>query len=202
LCEIYAFVSINKFRLRDNIYNCIAIKDITELKTVEKELLREKQIVEEKNIALRSIIETFREQNEAFKVKFSLNMEKELLPLLKRLYLTDCGSEKYEYYHKICKKLHMVSDTVKDNGYFDVSVELSSRLSQAEERVFKMVVNGHTTKEIAETLCLSGYTVQTHRRNIRRKLNLNKKQVSIVAYIKSMQTGCGKDCLSEFSLDE
>lgn len=103
------------------------------------------------------------------------------------MYTTDFENEKYECYHKICKKLRVLSDISSDNEYSDAYIEILSKLSQAEERVLKMVVKGQTTKEIAAFLCISEYTVQTHRRNIRKKLDLNKKQMGITAYIRHIQ---------------
>lgn len=185
--EIHAYISLNKFLLRDVNYCCLSVKDISELKKVEQALVWEKRVVEEKNIALKNIIETIKQQNEDFRVTFLSDFEKEFIPLLKRMYTTDFENEKYECYHKICKKLRVLSDISSDNEYSDAYIEILSKLSQAEERVLKMVVKGQTTKEIAAFLCISEYTVQTHRRNIRKKLDLNKKQMGITAYIRHIQ---------------
>ncbi len=43
-------------------------------------------------------------------------------------------------------------------------------LSQREHEVFRQVVHGHTTKEVARRLHLSPKTVESHRTNINRKL--------------------------------
>lgn len=42
-------------------------------------------------------------------------------------------------------------------------------LSAREQAVLALVLAGHSSRQIAERLCLSVYTVNTHRRNIRRK---------------------------------
>jgi PAS domain S-box-containing protein len=185
--DIYAYISINKFNMRDVGYFCISIKNITELKNMQKALQDEKQTVEEKNIALKNIIETIRRQNETCMVEFAKEMETELLPLLKKIYSSSCVNEKYEYYHKICNKLHFVVDAVENCEETEALREVFSKLSSAEERVGRMILNGHTTKEIAEKLCLSDDTVQTHRRNIRKKLNINNQKVSIYNYLKAIQ---------------
>lgn len=46
-------------------------------------------------------------------------------------------------------------------------------LSQREKEIIKLVVKGMTNKEIADKLFLSVYTVNTHRRNISRKLEIH-----------------------------
>lgn len=51
--------------------------------------------------------------------------------------------------------------------------EESSVLSQREKEIISCVVKGQTNKEIAQSLFLSTHTVNTHRRNIARKLGIH-----------------------------
>ena len=48
-------------------------------------------------------------------------------------------------------------------------------LSVREKEVMRMVVEGKTSKNIGELLCISSRTIDTHRANIMRKLNLNSR---------------------------
>jgi len=41
-----------------------------------------------------------------------------------------------------------------------------------------------STKEISELLYITEDTVQTHRKNIRKKLNISNKKVSLFRYLK------------------
>jgi len=50
--------------------------------------------------------------------------------------------------------------------------ELYNTLSNREREVFQMVVEGSSTKKIAETLCVSPSTVKSHRSNIMEKLKM------------------------------
>ena len=54
-------------------------------------------------------------------------------------------------------------------------------LSERELEITRLVCEGMTSKEISEQLNLSLHTVETHRRNILKKLNL-KKTTSLVDY--------------------
>lgn len=45
-------------------------------------------------------------------------------------------------------------------------------LTRREKEVLNLICNGNSTKHIAERLFISSYTVQTHRRNLLRKLNV------------------------------
>jgi DNA-binding NarL/FixJ family response regulator len=46
-------------------------------------------------------------------------------------------------------------------------------LTSREREVLQLIAEGNSNKEIAQSLCLSLYTVETHRGNILAKLNLH-----------------------------
>ncbi|MBI5193459.1 MAG: response regulator transcription factor [Nitrospirae bacterium] len=46
-------------------------------------------------------------------------------------------------------------------------------LTVREKEIFRMLAGGMVNKEISEHLCISIYTVETHRKNIMKKLNLH-----------------------------
>ena len=47
-------------------------------------------------------------------------------------------------------------------------------LSDREQQVFRMVIEGNPTKDIADMLCLSPKTVEKHRSNISKKLGISE----------------------------
>ncbi|MFZ5773941.1 MAG: response regulator [Thermodesulfobacteriota bacterium] len=47
------------------------------------------------------------------------------------------------------------------------------QLSSREQQVFRLVIEGNSTRDIAEMLCLSPKTVEKHRTNISRKLGMS-----------------------------
>ncbi len=48
-------------------------------------------------------------------------------------------------------------------------------LTERQREVLQLIAEGYTTQEIAAKLVISPYTVQTHRQNIMRKLNLHNR---------------------------
>jgi DNA-binding CsgD family transcriptional regulator len=52
-------------------------------------------------------------------------------------------------------------------------------------RVAVMVKNGLTSQKIADMLNVSLHTVKSHRKNLRKKLNIQKSDISLGAYLKS-----------------
>ena len=68
-----------------------------------------------------------------------------------------------------------ITETVID-GYVHREVEDSSAISQLsgrEREVLQLMAEGHVSGEIASKLSLSTHTVDTHRRNIMKKLDLH-----------------------------
>ncbi|MEA3359511.1 MAG: GAF domain-containing protein, partial [Thermodesulfobacteriota bacterium] len=62
---------------------------------------------------------------------------------------------------------------------------LSGILSVAETRVAVMIKNGLTSQTIAKELNISIDTVKSHRRNIRKKLNIQNESINLAEYLKS-----------------
>lgn len=60
-----------------------------------------------------------------------------------------------------------------DFGIKDSSLVNKFKLSNQEKEIIKWIVLGKTSKEIADILCISKMTVDTHRRNINRKLEIS-----------------------------
>ncbi|CAL2084119.1 response regulator transcription factor [Tenacibaculum sp. 190524A05c] len=62
------------------------------------------------------------------------------------------------------------------NDYIDKKVTIGKSekvvLSNREKEILSLIANGKTSKEIAETLFIAKTTVDTHRKNMIRKLNL------------------------------
>ncbi|MGB0933153.1 MAG: response regulator [Lishizhenia sp.] len=77
-----------------------------------------------------------------------------------------------------------LNNIVEGKSYFEDEIEVESQvttqkkasdvdLSQRELEILDLVVNGKTSQEIADLLFISIHTVNTHRKNINRKLNVS-----------------------------
>lgn len=76
--------------------------------------------------------------------------------------------------------------TVPDDSYFFDEFLKKYQLTKREVEIIKMVCHEMTTKEIAGTLFLSELTINTHRRNILRKLEI-KNVAGLVNFAKQNQ---------------
>ncbi len=59
-------------------------------------------------------------------------------------------------------------------------------LTVSELRVATMIKNGLTSQAIAEKLHVSLHTAKTHRRNIRKKLNVQNSKINLASYLRSI----------------
>ena len=63
---------------------------------------------------------------------------------------------------------YLEPEAASDQGLYD-------RLSDREKTVFKLIAEGYTSRQIADTLVLSIKTVMTHRANIMEKLGIHNR---------------------------
>ena len=180
----YFCVTVHKFKQSEDTFFCFSIKDITELKIMQLELIKEKQIVEEKNIALQNILDTIRKNQDGIKTDYAIELEKEIQPLLKKILQVKSDKEKEKCYQILCGKLKAFKNSTSQSVISSNLVMIFSLLSQTEEKICSLIMDGLSTKEISQLLYITEDTVQTHRKNIRKKLNISNKKVSLFRYLK------------------
>ncbi|MBR9986953.1 MAG: PAS domain S-box protein [Desulfosarcina sp.] len=163
--------------------------EIEQRKMAEKELsdksmeLHDKAIgLEEANAALKVLLT----QREADKVELAeqvlLNVNQTIMPYLARLKQRKLGAKVKVYVDILETNLNEIVSPLARN--------LASKflhLSPSEIDVCNLVQQGQTTKEIAEILHLAESTIAFHRNNIRAKLGVKNKKISLQAYLSSLK---------------
>lgn len=82
----------------------------------------------------------------------------------------------------ICRGEQVFISPKKNNPLHTATANLGiEQLTSREREVIKMIKEGKTTKQIADLLFLSEFTVETHRKNILRKLQLGSAS-ELIAY--------------------
>jgi len=148
------------------------------LKQSEKDLKKQKKILEEKNIALKEVLTQIELDKERIKKDIMSNLETIVLPTLDKFRLKG-ASKKYIDQHR--KSLDSLTSSF-GSKISDKKVKLTPR----EIEVCNMVKNGTTNKEIAELLSISVHTVEEHRRKARNKLGLANKDINLNTYLNSL----------------
>lgn len=93
-------------------------------------------------------------------------MVKEMSILLE-VPFAQCTVEKYEDIQRLQKDLH---DRLALGTGTMIKLSGPSPLTRREKRIYGLIDQGLTSKEIAVKLSISDHTIKTHRKNIRRKL--------------------------------
>ena len=147
--------------------------DVTARKTAE-------QAIEQKNAALREILEQIDIEKKKINDDFHLNVEEVLLPALKKLRRKGTRLDK--------KYIDALEQNLKDlTSSFGTSVsEKQLKLSPREVEVANLIKNGLSSKEICQMLNISFKTIETHRNKIRKKLGIINKEVNLTTYLQSL----------------
>ena len=153
---------------------------IHDLKQSRSELLAHQQRLEnlntqllDTNRALSVFAQNTEREREEIETRIALKLRSFILPVVTKL-------RSDEALHKYWAQLDMLTMQIEDltsGSSMDSRVAMS--LSVTELKVASLVKNGITTEEIARQLHIAETTVRTHRKNIRKKLQINHAQYSL-----------------------
>ena len=107
-----------------------------------------------------------------------------IMPVIERLQ-QDRNLERYRTDFELL--LSYVRDLTSDLAS---DIKIAESLSVTELRIASMIKNGMSGEDIARHLYISPSTVKTHRRNIRKKLNIQNSGINLRAYLET-QLGKG-----------
>ncbi|MCF8063198.1 MAG: response regulator [Deltaproteobacteria bacterium] len=156
--------------------------EIRERKRAERELETKRANLEEVNTALKVLLKKRDENRLEMEEKVLLNMKELALPYLARLRQTPLDPTQEAYMEILESNLNDIISPF--------SKRLSSRFwnfTPAEIKIANLIKQGKTTKEIAAMLNLSPKTVETHRKNIRKKLSIGGKKTNLRSHLLSIQ---------------
>ncbi len=156
----------------------VIIRDVTEQKGLEESLRREKRRLKELNITLRNLLVAIESEKKHLEKNIAQKLETLILPTLEKAKNEPSTQLRNAYLDIIGGQLIALSK--------GVSHEFESRffkLTRTEMNICQLIQSGYTSKEIASTLNIAFDTVQTHRRNIRKKLGLRGRNVNLFSYL-------------------
>ena len=161
-------------------------RDLTGRKRVEemlrittRELKVERQSLTEKNIALKQILDHIENERQDYKQRICQDVETALTPFLATLkeVASRSGLADVE-----ALEVELNSILTRD---IDVFKDRYASLTSREIEVCELIKEGFSSKQIADQLNLSLFTVHKHREQIRRKLRIRNKSVNLSTYLKS-----------------
>ena len=159
---------------------------IDDLKQSRSELIAHQQRLENLNTqllntkrALSIFAQNIEREREEIEKRIALKLRNLIIPLVVKL-RNDQALQKYG------SQLDMLTTQIEDlTSGFAMDSRVALTLSFTELRIASLVKNGVTTEEIARQLHIAESTVRTHRKNIRKKLNINNAQYSLRNFLNS-----------------
>lgn len=136
----------------------------------EVSLRNKTQALEERNVALKVLIDQRREDAEELRLSVTDNVEQLVMPTLDRLAGSLAGRPESALVEAVKLTLDEITRPLIRRP--DSPVGASEGLSRREYEILQLIKAKKTTEEIARLLYLSPTTVTFHRGNIRRKLGL------------------------------
>ena len=153
-----------------------------ELRISNEQLEIQKKNLEEVNTALRVLLKKRDEDKLKMEQKVVFNMNELLLPYIEKLNDSDLD-----------ERQKVLLDILESN-LNDITSPFSQSLSHnykgftpSEMQIANLIKQGRTSKQIANLLNLSSRTIETHRKNIRKKLGLGNKKRNLRTHLMSIQ---------------
>lgn len=138
----------------------------------------EKAQLQEMNVTLRTVMKSVDKERETFQESVGDIVRTTLIPALNTLRKEQSESIRKSYLDILEDQLLKLTPGGEYGHH-----ALLLKLTPTEMKVCQFIQAGATTKEIAEALNLSVVTIQTHRRNIRRKLDLQNRNINLYNFL-------------------
>ncbi len=186
------WVSLNYNTIQDADGNTLYYEgtciDISERKLAEEALKkREKELeikslnLEEANTALKVLLKHRQEDKTALENTILANVREMVFPYIEKLKGSHLGDNQLTYLNILESSLNEIVTPLSQKmaaGY--------ARFTLMEIQVATLTRAGKTSKEISGLLGLSKRTIDTHKNNMRKKLELSNKKVNLQAYLRTM----------------
>ncbi len=162
------------------------IRLIDDLKQSRSELLDHQKRLEnlriqllDANRALSILAQNIKQEREEIEKRIALDLRNLIIPIIAKL-------RNDMVFHKYRTQLDMLTMQIEDlTSGLTVDSCVDMTLSPTELRIAYFIKNGMTTEEIARHLYVAKSTVRTHRKHIRKKLQINHVQCSLRNFLNS-----------------
>lgn len=178
-------VSAEKLEIGGKACILAVTRDVTEqkeqeqkLRELEETLRREQVDFVRKNVALNEVLQHIEQEKSIYRHEIATKMDGLLRPMLRKL------QEQGRLERRDVDLLERGLDETfgRDIDQFKNNM---SKLTPRELDILEMIRKGRSSKQIAEALDLSSQTVHKHRQSIRRKLQIDHREINLATYLRS-----------------
>jgi PAS domain S-box-containing protein len=171
-------ITVTRLTFGDSRFWTVIVRDISRQKALEETLLLEKTQTEEMNVTLRNVLKSIDGERRQFEQRIARKIRSDLLPALEKVRREAAAGVRSSYLDLVREQLIGLT-----KGFENELDSALLKLSRAEIAICRFIQAGCTTKEICDALNLAFETVQTHRKNIRRKLGLKGRNINLHAFL-------------------
>jgi len=159
-------------------------RDITErinaeeaLKQSERILQRQKKELEQKNVALKELLEVIAREKQQIKYEVIANIDELVLPIVTRMKLKVSGVDQAQ--------IDILERTLRQlaSSFGKKITQSGLKLTQREIEICNLIKNGFSSKEIAEYLHIALNTIGRHRNNIRKKAGISNNNIRLNTFL-------------------
>ncbi len=165
----------------------VMLQDIHKRKTGELLIQRQNEELEQNNIALErkqialsEMVDNLNVEKKRLNENISKNIDVNVLPLMEKLRQNASLDQQ-----KLIRVLGDSIITMTDSFGVKINKELTA-LTIKEVEVANMIRQGYATKEISDMVCMSFRTVESYRKNIRKKLGLQHTSQNLATYLRNI----------------
>lgn len=152
-----------------------------DLKNANSKLEMEEQVIQEKKIALKQLLNHIDDEKEKIGAAIQANIANITMPLIKKMEV-NASSIDQNYIAQLKNSLKEVV-----SPFIDRLDSTSSGLTSREFEICALVRNGMSTKEIASMLNTSSDTVKNQRKSIRKKLGISGNKENLFSFLQKLQ---------------
>ena len=147
------------------------------LRASQTKLSQQNFLLEQKNIALHEVMGQVKAEKERIEKNIQANLDQLIFPLLEKI--KDKGTN-----NEITATTLLEENLKSMTSSFGSHISNNLRnLTNRELEVCNMVKNGYTSKEISRFFNISVRSVENHRNNVRKKLELTNKNINLATYL-------------------
>lgn len=173
-----ATVTVTRSDLDGKKYWSLVVRDDTNQKAMETQLREEKRQIEEMNLTLKTVMKSIEQDRKDFENRVASKIRTSLLPGLRKI--DEASEESVRKSYIAVFEEQLLSLTTGFEKELDAGL---LKLTKTEFEVCRLVQAGCSSKDICDAMKISFDTIQTHRKNIRRKLSLNGKKLNLHAFL-------------------
>ncbi|WPD21153.1 MAG: response regulator [Candidatus Electrothrix aestuarii] len=154
---------------------------VHELENRDEELQHQESKAQNTSTALRVLLSAIEEEKKELAERIQFKAEKLILPKILEIAAEGNPEKKEALLESIVYTFQELTRPFVPGG-----VELGKTLSPTELQIVNLIKQGKSSKEISDICNISVSTIASHRKTIRKKLNITNTKVNLYTYLNSL----------------